>query len=321
MNFKFNYENLPSEYSIQHGKKTVTVNSVSFSAAYSINRFIGIGISYNKWFSLGNKSETYSLYYDKKLYPEAPENHPDESIYTRTKTYNYSANNFTVGILFDFSPWHLPLRYTVKYDSKMWLRVDNDYNGSTEYNYYNIADTNWLNSIEAIDKYEFPGILTNGLAYRIGNYLTISCDFDIHLCHDNSWIEDYHQTRSMATGNQEITYFDFNGHLKSPFLYDYIAFNQYRIGIEYILHPEFGFIAIRTGWKSNDEEKQTFDKSGNPVKRTRGTSINVGTGIARKRFSIDLAYEIHWYQRRDEDYEIEKRTDHYFVLSAIWYIK
>ena len=43
-------------------KNKLTINSFSVSGAYSITRFLGIGISYNQWFSLGNKADTYEYY-------------------------------------------------------------------------------------------------------------------------------------------------------------------------------------------------------------------------------------------------------------------
>jgi hypothetical protein len=331
-NFKFDYENLPSETSIQYGKNTLTVNSVSLSCAYSINRFIGVGISYNKWFSLGNKLETFELYYDKKIVPEAPEKYPDESVYTITRSYKYSGNNITLGILFDLSEWHFPLRYTLKYDSRMWLEDDNNYLSRIDYNYYDGADTTWLDSKQTIDKFEYPGILTNGFAYRVGDYLTVACDFDIHLFNENIKISDYSWNYSIYRNNQKDTLINEVVHDTGIVFYNDIAFNQCRIGLEYILHPEFGFISIRAGWKSNYEEKSTYWKTFKgmllynkaeitPVSRVKAYSINFGTGITLKHFSIDLAYEAYWWQRFNEYFEMEKNTSHSFVLSTIWYIK
>ncbi|MBN2275486.1 MAG: outer membrane protein transport protein [Bacteroidales bacterium] len=321
MNFKFNYENLPNEYSSQHGKNTITVNTASLSCAYSFNRFINVGISYNRWFSLGNKSETYELNYLKKIFWREPENYPDEYIYMRTENHKYSANNLTAAILIDFSPWHFPLRYALKYDSKMWLTNDNDFTGHKEYIFYNDADTTWINFLQSVNKYEYPGIITNGLAFRFRDYLTITCDFDIHLFHDNIETWDFAHTKSYVTDDKRTIYVDSSGYIESTFIYSYIAFNQIRLGLEYVFHPEFGFIPVRAGWKTNHDELHTYDENKNAIKRVSAHSINFGTGITLKHFSIDIAYEAFWFQRRDENYEIEKRTDHAFALSAIWYIK
>jgi hypothetical protein len=151
--------------------------------------------------------------------------------------------------------------------------------------------------------------------------LTIACDFDIQLFRDNSWIYDFNQTRRFFTGDQETIYLDTNGYYDVVFFYDFVAFNQYRIGLEYVLHPEFGFIPVRAGWKNSPTEMNTFDENKKPVKRTMANSINCGTGITLKRFSIDLAYEACWFHRMDEEYRNEKKTDHFFIVSAIWYIK
>ena len=63
----------------------------------------------------------------------------------------------------------------------MWLEDDKNYLSRIDYDYYDGADTTWLNSIQYVDKFEYPAILTNGLAYRMGDYMTVACDFDIQL--------------------------------------------------------------------------------------------------------------------------------------------
>jgi hypothetical protein len=306
------FENLPSENSKMHGKRNLTVNSASLSAAFSVTRFIGIGVSYNQWFSLGNNMENYEYLYKK---------YADEYTYERNVNYKFSGHNFTAGILLDFSVFHVPLRYTLKYDSKLWLTDAYKFTGREELIHYDGADTTYLNLLNVTEKFEYPGIITNGFAYRIGNYLTLACDFDIQLFQDNSWIYDYSQTRSYITGDQETIYVDDKGYEDDVFFYDFIAFNQYRIGLEYILHPEFGYIPVRAGYKNSPTEMNTFDKYKKPVKRTMANSINCGTGITLKCFSIDLAYEANWFHRMDEEFRDEKKIDHFFILSAIWYIK
>jgi len=312
MNFKYNFENLPSENDRMYGKRNLTVNSVSLSGAFSITRFIGIGISYNQWFSFGNKMENNIYTYG---------GYADEYSWIRNTKYRYSGHNFTAGILLDFSSFHVPLRYTLKYDSKLWLTNEYDFTGREEIIHSDGEDTTHLNVINATEIFEYPGIITNGFAYRIGNYLTIACDFDIQLFKDNIWSWDYDQTKKFITGDQETIYYDHHNYIEGLFFYDFVAFNQYRLGLEYILHPEFGLIPLRAGWKNSPTEMNTYDEEGDPVKRAMANSINCGTGITLKRFSIDLAYEACWFHRMDEGYMDEKKIDHFFVLSAIWYIK
>jgi hypothetical protein len=314
MNLKFDYENLPSQKGNKYGTRNLTVNSVSLSGAYSITRFIGIGISYNKWFSLGNKSETYELSYEKQA---------DEYVFIKTQNFKYSGNNLTIGILLDFSSMHMPLRYTLKFESEMWLKDDYSFIGQEEFIYYDDADTTWLNEINGIEKFRYPGTLTNGLAYRFGNYLTIACEFDLQFFKDIGQIYDYSQIRSFftETDNQKTVFVDSIGHLEGPLIYDFAATNHYCVGLEYILHPEYAFIPFRTGWKCSPTEFNTYNEQGTAIKRVIANSINFGTGITMKNFSIDLAYEAFWFHRMDEAYMDEKQIDHSFILSAIWYIK
>jgi hypothetical protein len=317
MNLKYDYENLPdTEGNYLYGNRNLTVNSVSLSGAYSVNRIISVGISYNHWFSLGNQSETYFFSYEKNA---------DKYDFLKTNNFKYSGNSFTIGILLDFSSCHLPLRYTLKYDSKMWLKDDYSFIGQEEYIYYDEADTTWLNEIIGIEKFRYPGTLTNGFAYRFGDYMTIACDFDLQFFKEIGWMDDFTQIRSFFTDtdNQKTIFVDSIGHLEGPFIYYErpVYINHYNIGFEYILHPEFGFIPVRTGWKCSPTELNTYNEEGDAIKRVIANSISFGTGITLKHFSVDLAYEAFWYQRKDEYYMDEKQTDHFFVLSAIWYIK
>jgi long-subunit fatty acid transport protein len=322
MNFKFNYENLSNEWGTKNGENTLSVNSVSFSGAYSICRFISVGLSYNKWFSLGNKLETYSLYYEKKIYQEEADKYPDESVFIDSRNYKYSGNNFTLGILLDFSSWHFPLKYTLKYDSKIWIKDNYDYSNRLDYNYFNGNDTTWLTLGQGIEKFEYPGILTNGMAFRIDDYLTIACDFDLQLFKENIKSKDYFEYCDVFINDQNFLTTDTIYYHDEDYLYyNFIAFNQYRIGLEYILHPDFGLIPLRAGWKSNPDELETYNENYDAVKRVMAHSINVGTGITLERFSIDFAYESYWFHRKDEKYMDEKQINHFFVLSAIWYIK
>jgi long-chain fatty acid transport protein len=319
MNYKYSYENLPSQNGRDNGKKTLTVNSISLCGAYSLNRFVGIGVSFNRWFSLGNKAHDSSLYYTKVLYNDST--YPDEMVYDYTEQYNYSGNNFTMGILVDFSSLHFPLRFAVRYDSRFALKDIFDYTSDWKHVHYDKNDTTWSDHANGTRSWDFPAMLTGGLSYRFGDYLTVSGDIEFKLYKNNLESWDYRYKYIRSTDGIDTILTDTEYHIDSTFQHEKSILNQYRIGLEYILHPSFALIPVRAGWKINPTSLNTYDKNGTAVKLVLAHSINLGTGLALKHIALDLAYEAYWYDRKDENYRNEKKAMHCLALSVIWYIK
>jgi len=319
MNYKSSFKNLPSIFTESHGKNNLTVNSVSICTAFSINRFFSAGTSYNHWFSLGNKDYTYELYYTKQLYES--DSFPDETIYETTEHFSYTGNNYTVGIMVDFSSFNLPLRYGLKYEGGFVLKDEYDYTNVTDHHYYDKDDTTWIEMQKGIRKYEFPGILTNGLSFRPGDYLTLAFDIDLWLYHDNQESSNYSYNYSFSTNNQTKSIADTIIDIEGTFQYSKVILNQYRIGLEYIFHPKFGLIPARAGWKINPTTLNTYDKNFIAIKRILAHSVNAGAGLILKNIAIDMAYEPYWYNRMDEKNRSEKKLFHFFTVSAIWHFK
>ena len=292
----------------------LTINSLSISGAYSITRFLGIGISYNQWFSLGNKSDGYE-YHNTRNWIDKEEYPYDLNTVELAETFKYRASNITAGILLDFSTFHLPLRFALKYESKFVLK--NDWNGSfrSDYLYKNNIDTIYLEKWDGIQKGHFPAILAMGISYRIGDYFTIACDFDMKPFKDRDYSWDYSYCKFRITTQTDTilcgSYNEIHHLTKSN-----SNLNQFRIGAEYIIHPKFALIPVRAGWKNNPT---SIGDQVSP-KQVFAHSLNFGTGVITKHISMDLAYERYVYNRDIiimDNYYSEEKIFHFFILSLI----
>jgi hypothetical protein len=326
MNYKFSYNNLPNQFGQSNGSNSLMVNTFSFSTAYSVFPFAGLAFAYNRWFSAGNEASNYYLIYSKELYKDnisfMGDSLPDKEIMNTHENFSYSGNNFVLGILLDFKTMGVPVRYSLKYETEFVLDNNYDWNHENNHSYYDEkVDSSLVILNKGMKSYDFPGILTNAISFRLGDYLTIAGEFDIRLYHDNRERWDYSSDSTLWINGMNIFSRHTNQQLNSPFQYASPIFNQYRIGIEYILHPEFALIPVRAGWKNNPAALNTYNEDHEAVKRVMASSINIGTGLVFRKFSVDMAYEAYWYERYDEQYALEKKTCHYLVLSANWYIK
>jgi hypothetical protein len=322
MNYKTFYypneEDVEGDYDYNNN---LTVNSISLCGAFSLTRFLGIGVSFNKWFSLGNKADEYNYFYTKMI---------DDSAFAFDKYYenisesfSYTGYNLTGGILVDLTSFHLPLRFAVKYESPFTLKDEYDITGQVKYAYENNIDTVVIEESRGIEKYYFPGIIALGVSYRYGNYLTLACDFDIKPFKNKDYTFEYGWDRNYYTNNQNPPVLDMTDQYQDDYylLISNANLNQFRIGAEYIFHPKFGFIPLRAGWKNNPTSISSYNENGDPVKQVYAHSINVGTGFTTKHFSIDLAYERYKFERMDGGYWHERVVYHFFNLSVIYYLK
>jgi long-subunit fatty acid transport protein len=311
MNYKYNYASIPSELSRNEGNSSLTVNAITLCGAYSINRFIAAGFSYNQWFSLGNREYTY----DEYNYVDAT------NTYEFSKNFKYNGNNFTAGVLLDFASLHFPLRFALKYENRFILKRNHDEIRKLNHIYTYYEDTSWTYTYNGIEKYYIPRILTTGISYRFGDYLIFSCDLEIRLFSGRYYGWNYRWIENL-TANDQTTLLKDTVYL-GEITWDkfYSKLNQYRFGVEYILHPKSALIPIRAGWKNNPTSLYDYDEKYSLPKQVYAHSINLGTGFVTKRFSVDLAYEQYKYERTDEyNKQVEKKLS-FFILSAILYLK
>jgi hypothetical protein len=211
----------------------------------------------------------------------------------------------------------------MKYESRFTLKNDYDIAGEVKFAYENNIDTILIEESKGVEKYYFPGIIALGLSYRYGNYLTIACDFDIKPFKGRDCLFDYGWDFNYYTNGQTPPVLDPTDpyHEKYYLLKSNANLNQFRIGAEYIFHPKFGLIALRTGWKNNPTSISSYAEDFTPVKQVHASSINAGAGFTTKHFSIDLAYERYKFKRTDINYRNEEVRYHFFDLSVIYYLR
>ena len=320
LNYKFDYSSDKKyKQALNTGKNNVTVNSISLCGAYSITRFLNFGFSYNQWFSMGNKSDVYD-HYNYKLLDNT--DHPEDEIILETsENFKYSGSNYSAGILLDFAPYHFPLRFALKFDSKFALKNEYDATDRYEYIYENNIDTTYLDILKGNIKYFFPITTALGISYRFGDYFTIACDYDIRPFKNklNSW--DYSSNYSLYANNVRTILSDTASYELYYLLKANENLNQFRIGFEYILHPKFALIPVRAGWKNNPTSISSYDENLLPAEQVFAYSINFGLGLITRSFSVDLAYERYNYKRRDNLFYKDKMIYHFLILSAIIYLK
>lgn len=290
----------------ENSQGNTTVNSASFSTGYSLNDFISLGITFNKYFSLGN-SAAWNYAYEASDYTY---------YFQREEEYSFSGFNMTMGALIDFSSMNIPLKLAARVNSP--LNLKNDYSSHRDYHYeYPSEDYYHIKTKDGFQISHIPWILGTGVSYRIGDYFTIAADYDLKPFKDDEVTDEYQ------------LYDDFNYDPPMDSLvktsYDLVQsnenLNELRVGMEYILHPGFGLIPVRVGWKNNPTEIANMDENGDPTEMVRGKSINAGFGYITKYFSLDAAYEYYTHNHTrvnsfDKDY-----TLHLFTLSVIIYLK
>jgi long-subunit fatty acid transport protein len=310
MNFKYKNVSVPSELSRHEGNNSLTVNAVTLCGAYSINRFIAAGFSYNHWFSMGNKEDIYDEYNSRI---------DTSSIYDVYKKFDYSGNNITAGVLLDFASVHFPLRFAIKYENRFILKRNYDETSQIDNIYANYEDENWTSTYNGNEKFYIPSILTTGLSYRVGDDLTIACDLEFRLFSGKYYVWNYRSIEKYTTNNQTTLLKDtiYSGEIVNDKFSSKL--NQYRFGMEYILHLKSALIPIRLGWKNNPTS--LFNRLFTAPSQVYAHSLNFGAGFITKRFSIDFAYEQYKYEITDDHDNLEKRRYGFFLLSTIIYIK
>ena len=322
MNYKYNYSNdkniIINQKSNHKGKNNVTVNSVSLCGAFSITRFLSFGFSFNQWFSLGNKANSYSSY-NTKLFDSLNYEY-EKSVYTTTENFNFHRCNYSGGVLLDFAPYNFPLRVALKLDSKFALCNDYEVSHQSDYIYNNNVDTTWLDALKGTEKYFFPVITSIGLSYRFNDYLTIACDYDIRPFKENVYTWEFNESFSYSASDRETYLWEIDTIYAFNLLKANENLNQFRIGVEYILHPKFALIPVRAGLKNNPTSINSYNESKLTEKQVFAHSINVGCGVVTRRFSIDLAYELYKYDRIDADLYRDIQLYHFLVLSAILFL-
>ncbi len=300
----FSYPNANHEAS---AKGILTVNSVSLCAGYTLTDFFSLGVSFNKYFSLGNRSEWNYLY-----------RNPDNIHYADiTEVYSFSGINFILGAFIDLSSYNVPLKIAGRVNTP--LKLTDDFARVSDHHYELSTDDIYrIQKVEGSETYHIPWILGTGISYRIGDYLTLAADFDLKPFKDAE--------RTMQLDLYDDVLYDPPRDELMVDSTDLLVpsgdnLNQFRAGVEYILHPDFALIPVRIGWKNNPTNQANTDANGLPTSQVNASSINAGLGLISQRFSVDLAYEFYKSKQEGVNTFLWEHTQHSVILSIIVYIR
>ena len=268
-----------SEWKDWDEKSTGGANSISSGLAFRLLPIISIGFSTNIW--LGNADEeTYSSYYFDDEYVE--------------RTISFSGFNMAFGLMVDFNnlqnPIPLKLGMMMRTPFDLGVEVDADYEFSPELHYKNTVD--------------MPIMLGFGASYRIGDYFTLSTDYEIRGYGDSKIHYELGGTSDLSDSGEDLS--------------------QIRVGAEYLIVTDFAVIPLRTGFKTiptliaNGEGEEYTDQ-------TIGTGFSFGTGLIFDRIAIDATFEMSSYEQTWDDWpnigddESETSTKYNTTISTIFY--
>lgn len=307
INYKFSQtQNYPNANHEGSSSGNTTVNSLSLSAGYSLSNFLSLGLSFNKYFSLGNRSDWKYDYWNA-----------GNSIYVdMSEAYSFTGFNVIIGAFADMTTFGFPLKLAARVNTP--LKLKNDFSSLTDYHYeYPSDDVYAVQRKEGSETYHIPLIIGTGASYRIGDYFTLALDYDIKPFKDAE--------RTMQYNYYDDLYYDpaLNTVVDSSDLLvqSNDNLNQFRVGVEYILHPESALIPLRIGWKNNPTNVANQDMNGLPTDQVYASSFNAGVGYISKYFSVDFAYEYYKYEQEGQNLFYAEHVLHSFILSLIVYIR
>ena len=310
INYKSHYETYGLD-GVLDGKydNSITINTISLSAGFAITPYLLVGTSLNGWFSMGNTIDSYNYYLNYNQTPEKPQ---AATAFTTDINSSLLGANFSLGLLMDFTAFSLPLKISVKHESESILHNPYDEYNYIDYFYNDREDEHYTESFTGDKYYYMRRVIALGIGYRIGDYLTLACDFDIKpykgavFSWKYDWYDDYGEFVADTTYDEVYYMTEANSNL-----------NQFRIGGEYIFHPKAALIPVRVGWKTNPTTFADYNEGTGSPEQMYAHSFNLGAGLIRDRFSIDLAYENYHFKRFDYDNYLEKTTIHFVILSTI----
>ncbi len=221
-------------YKGQTIKQTGGIYSISPSVAYRLSPMFSLGGTANFWTGTSKYREDDGSGYDDK----------------------WSGLNFQFGVMADFSTASkaLPLRigFTFRSPFKMtdkYTTVDDD-------------KGTW--------KWDFPTMIGIGLAYRIGENLTLAADYEFRTWKKSKVHFENGASAKLSESGKNIT--------------------PIRVGAEYLFVGSVGVIPVRVGFRTVPSLASDLDSNLDPTnKQVVGSAISVGSGLILKSFAIDFA--------------------------------
>jgi len=193
---------------------------------------------------------------------------------------DFSGFNFNLGAMVNLENLNSPLPVRLGFGFKSPFDLKGDYGSGTE-------------------TVQMPTMLGFGGSVRLGDNLTVACDYE-----------------TRAYGSSKIVYDD--GSETSLSDYD---LNQLRVGAEYLVVTDFAVIPLRAGYHTLPTTYSNWDDAGDENGQVVGSGFSVGTGLIFEKIAIDATVTMDSYQQdymsTVEDYT--KVTSTIFTLSGIFY--
>lgn len=146
---------------------------------------------------------------------------------------------------------------------------------------------------------KMPTMLGFGGSVRLGDNLTVACDYE-----------------TRAYGSSKIVFDD--GSETSLSDYD---LNQLRVGAEYLVVTDFAVIPLRAGYHTLPTTYSNWDDAGNIVDQVVGSGFSAGTGLIFEKIAIDATVTMDSFQQdlTETGDNYTKVTSTIFTLSGILY--
>jgi len=205
-------------------------STVNIGAGSRLMNIFAVGFAANIWMG------SYKYTYEETFYP------------TEETSGDFSGFNMGLGGMVDLNYLQnpIPLKMGVSYKTPFELAIDEEYGEST---------------------IEMPSMLGLGLSYRLGEFLTISFDFETKAYKDK--MIKYVDDEDPSSNYDDIISLE--------------NLDQFRIGGEYLFVSDFAVIPIRMGFQNVPTTVFT------PVNdQVLGNGFSFGTGMIFERFAIDL---------------------------------
>lgn len=171
---------------------------------------------------------------------------------------NFNGFNLGVGGMVDLNYMAnpIPLRLGLSVKTPFELKIDEEY-GET-----------------VID---MPLMLGFGASYRLGEFLTLTADFETKGYKDKIW-----------------TYYDEDGQAEDEDFISLHDLNQFRVGAEYLFLSDFAVIPLRAGFQNVPTTNSNLEGD-----QIVGSGFSFGTGLIFERFAIDI---FSYYAIMEEDW-------------------
>jgi len=243
------------------GEITGGANTLMMGLGVRIFPIVSVGVSSNIWMGTLNSEEIY-----------------EGDTWELEET--FSGFNFTAGSMIDLSLLENPIPIKIGLAIKTPFDLEGDYGDATE-------------------TIEMPLMLGAGTSFRLGENLTIACDYETRAYKDKKIID--------SDGEEETL--------------SYHNLNQIRVGGEYLLITDFAVIPLRAGFQTYPTTCSDLDDYWESTdKQVIGSGFSIGTGLIFEKFALDATFSMTSFKQKiGSAGDYSKVSSGIFTISGILY--